>query len=352
MNQVATKEGIDSVRTLLLEHKDKIGIALGKAIDPEYFVSVAITCVARTPRLLECTKASLFGALLASAQLRLIPDGVLGQAYLVPYGGEVVFIPGYKGLRELVLRTGKYIDLRARVVYENDEFEYTYGMKEILTHKPAKKDKGEMVAVYAVAEQENGQNIEVLSKEDIEEHRNQYSKSWKKKDSAWQTAPKRMWEKTAIRRLAGRLQMSIEVQRAFAVEERMDAGLDLETGEIIDIESGKEEDSGNGLASITKDLEEKNGNGAGGEDDIPLDEIAIKTSTRYEKNKAFVIAHLEEKFPDSSESRAKLLRSYVELSKIEMNANALALMDLPTELKSTDLAILAEFIEAEILTTA
>jgi len=246
MGAIATQEGLDSVRSLLTENRDKIATALGKAIDPEYFVSVAITCVARTPKLLECTQTSLFGALLAAAQLRLVPDGVLGQAYLVPYGGEVVFIPGYKGLRELVLRTGKYIDLRARVVYENDDFQFTYGMAENLIHKPAQKDRGEMVFVYAVAEQEKGSNIEVLSKQDVEEHRDQYSKSWKNKDSAWQTAPKRMWEKTAIRRLAARLQMSIQVQKAFAYEERMNAGLDLETGEIIDITSTSKEKKAKG----------------------------------------------------------------------------------------------------------
>lgn len=349
MGAIATKEGINSVKKLLSENQDKIVAALGNAIDPEYFVSVAITCVARTPKLLECTKASLFGALLASAQLRLVPDGVLGHAYLVPYGDKVVFIVGYKGLRELVLRTDKFKDLRARVVYENDRFSFTYGMAEKLEHVPAQGERGEMKAVYAVAEHTSGgANIEVLFKDEIESHRDQYSKSWKKADSAWQTAEDRMWEKTAIRRLAGRLPMSIEVQRAFAQEEKMSAGLNIETGEIIDINPDKKAGTNGGIQSLTEDLEKrngKNGNSAEPEDDIPIEE-----RTPYEKNKAFVISHLEEQCPESPDSRSKLLRSYVESSKITIQSNTLALIDLPSELKADDLAILAEFIRQEILT--
>lgn len=324
MGAIATKEGIDSVRKLLGDNQDKIAIALGKAIDPEYFVSVAITCVVRTPKLLECTRASLFGALLASAQLRLVPDGVLGQAYLVPYKDKVVFIPGYKGLRELVLRTGKYIDLRARVVYENDEFEYTYGVKETIFHNPAKKDKGEMIAVYAVAEQEKGANIEVLYKEDIEEHRNQYSKAWKKEDSAWQTATARMWEKTAIRRLAGRLQMSVEAQTAFGYEERMNAGLDLETGEVLDIDPVVSEE--NALDALTEDLEKRNEEEAGGENDLPIE-------STYQTEKEFIIKYLNKCSPNSAKKQLEKLKYFCDGADPDFNAEKITgIQDLSDEM--------------------
>lgn len=344
MNTV-TQEGINSVRRMLEENQGKLSSALGKSIPPEYFCSAVVTCISRSPRLMQCSQESLMSALLTSAQLRLIPDGVLGHAYLVPYGDKVVFIVGYKGLRELVLRTDKFKDLRARVVYENDLFSFTYGMAEKLEHVPAQGERGEMKAVYAVAEHTGGgANIEVMFKDEIESHRDQYSKSWKKADSAWQTAEERMWEKTAIRRLAGRLPMSIEVQRAFAQEEKMGAGLDIETGEIIDITPDKKAGTNGGIQSLTEDLEKrngKNGNGAEPEDD---------RLTPYEKNKAFVISHLEEKCPANlSDSRSKLLRSYVERSKITIQSNTLALIDLTSELKADDLAILAEFIREEIL---
>ena len=327
MTALATEAGLNSVKSLLEENQNKLSTALGNAIDPEYFVGVALTCVAKTPKLLECTRTSLFGALLDAAQLRLVPDGVLGQAYLVPYGNEVVFIPGYKGLRELVLRTGKYIDLRARVVYENDDFEYTYGLKETLIHNPAKKDRGKMVAVYAVAEQENGANIEVLYKEEVQEHRDQYSKSWKHKDSAWQTAPKRMWEKTAIRRLAGRLQMSIQVQRAFAYEERMNAGLDLETGDIIDLPVEPLKDGEGGVESLTKDLEKRNKqNETGGQNDLPL-------GTAVQKERESILKFLNDYSANDMKKQLKKLKYFCDGADPDFHAeNINGIQDLSDEM--------------------
>jgi len=205
-------------------------------IPPEYFSLVAVNCIQKTPKLLACTTESLLSSLLEAAQLQLIPDGVLGHAYLVPYGGKVVFIPGYKGLRELALRTGAYADVRARVFYEKDGFKYEYGSHEFVNLNPAEKDKGEMRGAFAVADLIGGAGpVEVIFKQEIEEHRDQYSKSWQKADSAWQTAPARMWEKTAIRRLAGRLKMSVNIQKILAREDLMLAGRDLDTGDVIDI---------------------------------------------------------------------------------------------------------------------
>ena len=352
-----TEQGLARIGGMLQQNQKRITAKLGSMINWEYFCSAALTMIEKNAALAKCSDASLIRAMLDAAQLRLIPDGVLGEAYLVPYGPSAVLVPGYKGLIQLCLRSGLVRKIGARVVYKNDFFDYEYGMDEKCTHRPTEDDPGEMRGVYGIFEMADGvKGFEYWPYKKLMNHKLKFAKGLTKKDksgnftSPWVTNEESMCLKTVIRSITKNLPKSVEdISKLNAIEDRMEMGLDLSDG-AIDVDVSDAEESGdNGLASITKDLEGKNGSGAGGEDDIPLDEIAM---TPYEKNKAFVIAHLEEKSPDSSESRAKLLRSYVELSKIEMNANALALMDLPTELKSTDLAILAEFIEAEILTTA
>ena len=263
MANIATKEGLNTVRHLLKSNQAKLASALGANITPEYFSRVFLTSVERTPKLLQCSQNSLLGSLMDIAQLRLTPDGILGHAYLVPYKTTAVCIIGYKGLRELVLRTGKYRDLRSRVVYEKDKFSYSYGMNEKLEHIPADGDRGEPVAVWAIAEHmDGGTNIEVMTAHAVIKHRNQYAPGWRKDDSAWQTNPDSMWEKTSIRKLCKRLSMSVEVQKILAKEERMEAGLDVETGEVIDIEpntdGGADPDKkpeGDGVDDLVKDLE-------------------------------------------------------------------------------------------------
>ena len=45
---------------------------------------------------------------------------------------EAVFIPGYKGLRLNLIRSGVARKVVARVVYKGDEFTYAYGLQEHL----------------------------------------------------------------------------------------------------------------------------------------------------------------------------------------------------------------------------
>ena len=72
----------------------------------------------------QCSPASLVGALLLSAQVRLEP-GPLGHVYLVPFklNGvfEVVWTLGYTGIIELGRRGGA-VGLRSSVVWDCDEY--------------------------------------------------------------------------------------------------------------------------------------------------------------------------------------------------------------------------------------
>lgn len=82
------------------------------------------TAIRFSPELRQCTPASLVGALLLSAQVRLEP-GPLGHVYLVPMRNkgvyEVNWWLGYTGIVELGRRGGA-VGLRSTVVWDDDDW--------------------------------------------------------------------------------------------------------------------------------------------------------------------------------------------------------------------------------------
>ena len=142
--------------------------ALPKHINSDRFVRIAITTIRQNPKLAQCNQESLLGALMVSAQLGLEPE-VLGQCYLIPYGRECQFQIGYKGMIELLRRSGQLKDIYAYSVYENDEFEMTYGLDRDLKHKPNLQNKGNFIGCYCVAVlKDDARAFEYMTKEEIE----------------------------------------------------------------------------------------------------------------------------------------------------------------------------------------
>jgi recombination protein RecT len=203
--------------------KKQLEAALPRHITADRLARVVVTELRKNPRLQQCDQTSFFGALMVCAQLGLEPCGALGHAYLIPYGKEVQLIIGYKGMIDLTRRSGQVISLSVRAVCENDEFSYSFGLNESLTHTPASGDRGALTHVYAVAKlKDGGIQFDVLSRTEIEKIRNQ-SKAGK--FGPWVTHFEEMAKKTVIRRLFKYLPVSIEMQRAIALDEGTDVGL-------------------------------------------------------------------------------------------------------------------------------
>ena len=91
-----------------------------------------------------------------AAQLGVEPNTPIGQAYLIPYGNQVQFQLGYKGLIDLAYRSGEVQSIQAHEVHENDTFEYELGLNPKLKHVPAMKDRGPVILYYAVIKLKNG----------------------------------------------------------------------------------------------------------------------------------------------------------------------------------------------------
>jgi len=225
----------------LAESKNRIIAKLGDHIKWEYFCSTFLTAVEKNYALLECTETSLVKAALDASQLRLITDGVLGQAYIVPYGKTATFIIGYKGLIELCLRSGLVKKINARVVYERDKFDFQYGDDPYCQHKPTLEEAGEVIAVYATYEMADGvKDFEVWPYPKLMEHKIKYAKGLDVKDkkgnwtSPWRTNPESMMLKTVIRSITKMLPKAIEDLGRLAKIE-----FETKKSEIIEMELSK-----------------------------------------------------------------------------------------------------------------
>lgn len=182
--------------------------ALPKHINSERFVRIAITTIRQNPKLAQCSQESLLGALMVSAQLGLEP-GTLGQCYLIPYGRECQFQIGYKGMIELLRRSGQLKDIYAYSVYENDEFEMTYGLDRDLKHKPNLQDRGNFIGCYCVAVlKDDARAFEYMTKEEIEVHGKKFSKTYG--NGPWKTDFEAMAHKTVVKKMLKWLPLSVE----------------------------------------------------------------------------------------------------------------------------------------------
>ena len=228
--------------------------ALPKHINTDRFVRIAITTIRQNPKLAQCSQESLLGALMVSAQLGLEP-GTLGQCYLIPFENkklgkvECQFQIGYKGLIELLRRSGQLSDIYSYAVYENDDFEITYGLSRDLKHKPNFSDRGEIIGFYAVAILKDGAKaFEYMTKEEIIKHEEKYRKGSYKND-VWNKNFEEMSQKTVVKKLLKWLPVSVEFleniekdDKSFKVADTKNAE-DIEiienNGDIINAETGE-----------------------------------------------------------------------------------------------------------------
>jgi phage RecT family recombinase len=129
---------VNSLRGLMLANKEKLAAGIGGLLTPDRVIQVACNSIRKNPALLDCTPASLFASIAEAATYGWVVDGIMGQASLVPFRNrkrncmEVTLIPGYKGLRDLVRRSGE-VDVTMDSVHEGDEYEYN-GRFELPKH--------------------------------------------------------------------------------------------------------------------------------------------------------------------------------------------------------------------------
>lgn len=241
----------NTLEGLFEKMKPAIAQAIPQHLTPERMLRIATTSIRTNPKLKVCTPESLLGAVMQCAQMGLEPT-ILGHAYLVPYknkreiNGKTVWVDeaqfqiGYKGLIELARRTGQISSIMAQAVHEHDEFDYEYGIEEKLRHKPADGDRGNVIKYYAYAKfKDGGYSFLVMSRQDVEIHRDRFSKSQKNGShfGPWKDHFDEMAKKTVLKALMKYMPISIEFARAVQQDETtkyFDAEL-KDMGDVLDM---------------------------------------------------------------------------------------------------------------------
>jgi recombination protein RecT len=148
--------------------------SISKFLNPRYgitaedFIETCIRAVKENPKLLQCDPKSLFGAVLLSAEIGLKPNTSQQHSFIIPYKGQAKFQIGYKGLIEIMYRNPRVKKIEPRAVYENDKFEYGYGLKPFLNHIPARTNRGKLTATYSTCLIDNEPVFVVVEKAELD----------------------------------------------------------------------------------------------------------------------------------------------------------------------------------------
>lgn len=228
---MANIEKQNNIKSLLTgeQFKAEVARALPNHLPADRFIRIACTALTKTPRLMQCTQESFFNSLLTLSQLGIEPDG--RRAHLIPYKNnkkgivECQLIVDYKGIVELVMRSGNVSNIHADLVCENDIFEYDKG--EIIKHKiEFRKPRGKMYAVYAICRFKDGtEKTEVMTREEIESIR---KRSKAGTSGPWVTDWNEMAKKTVFRRMSKWLPLSPEQRDALERDDDRLPAIDVE----------------------------------------------------------------------------------------------------------------------------
>lgn len=251
MNQIVKKdEGALSPSQQFRVELDKMGeqfaAALPSHIKPEKFQRVVMTAVLSDPEILKADRKTLMESAIRAAQDGLLPDKREGAFVVfntkVKTDGKDVWIkavqwmPMVAGIIKRIHQSGDIKMLTARVVYGGDHFRtWIDDAGEHVEYEPAEdQDEGIVRRVFAMATTtEGGVYVEPLSAKDVEKIRNV---SKQKDRGPWSDWWEEMAKKSAIRRLAKRLPLSVDLHDLI---QRDNALFDLQQEQPRDITPAK-----------------------------------------------------------------------------------------------------------------
>jgi len=250
--------------------KPQMALALPKHMNPDRMARLALTAFSSNPEMQRCEFRTIAASLMTAGAMGLEP-GVNGAGYLIPYKGTCTFVPGWKGLVDLVSRSGR-ATVWTGAVFEGDDFDYALGDRPFVRHRPGDEtDPDKLTHVYAVG-RSNGSDypvIEVWSMRKVWKHRDALNKQGTKHYSY--KHPEMYARKVPLLQVLKYMPTSIEVANAIAVAEAAESG----RGAVIE---------GNFVTLADEppqDTDGDAGNNAGG-----TDQPATMSAEAFDKKKA------------------------------------------------------------------
>lgn len=200
--------------------KQKLNDILGK--NAPSFASSLIQVVNQNAMLKEAEPNSIMSAAMMAATLKLPINNNLGFAYIIPFRNnkekitEAQFQIGYKGFIQLAMRTGEFKHIAVTEVYEGQLIEENplTGYEFDWSVKPAQDALP--VGYVAYFRLLNGfEATNYMSREQVQNHANRYSQSFKRNYGPWKDNFDGMAMKTVLKLLLSKFApMSIEVHNA------------------------------------------------------------------------------------------------------------------------------------------
>ena len=179
-------------------------------------VNETMMAVDKNPALAQADEGSLISACSQAGSMGLsVATPSMNIASLVPYkqkeGKAIVsLIVGYRGLIDLVTRSGNIESVDAYAVYEGDRFEPVYGTSPGIVHVPTFKtiDDAKITHFYAVALLASGKTkFAIMSRVEVDMLAKAQGVGGK---DTWQEDYAEMGKKTVIRRLTKTLPIGQE----------------------------------------------------------------------------------------------------------------------------------------------
>jgi len=232
------KSPIAELSSFMEKLKPQLELALPKHMTADRMARLALTAFSTSPKLQKCSVNSIAASLMTAGQLGLEP-GVNGAGYLIPYKTTCTFVPGWKGLVDLVARSGRGT-VYTGVIYKDQNYTFTDGARrDLVIHSETELDDPEdMTHAYAIGWVKGSAMpiIELWTIGKLTKHRNKYNKVGSNHYSY------RDWEmycrKIPLLQVLKYMPCSIEVSNAIAVSHGAEAGRNpiIEGGIVLDMD--------------------------------------------------------------------------------------------------------------------
>ncbi len=243
MNTSITKEAskqspIASFSGFMDKLKPQLARALPSHMNADRMARLALTQFSTSTALQQCDPKSIAGAIMTAAQLGLEP-GINGQGYLIPYKTTCTFVPGWKGLVDLVSRSGR-ATVWTGAVRDGDKFEYQLGDEPFCKHKPGDEDDDTpFTHVYAIGRVKDAAMpvIEVWSRAKVLKHLAKYNKVGDRHYAKSDENNLEMYaRKCALLQVLKYMPSSIELSNAITASHAAEAGhgVTIENGIVIE----------------------------------------------------------------------------------------------------------------------
>lgn len=222
--------------------KPQLALALPKHLTADRMARLAMTAFSTSQQLQNCDQKSIAAAIMTAGQLGLEP-GVNGAGYLIPYGRTCTFVPGWKGLVDLVSRSGRGT-VYTGVIFNDQRYEFRDGAKRdlIILNETELDAPEDITHAYAIGWVKDAAMpiIELWTVGKIRKHRDKYNKVGQKHYSY------RDWEmycrKVPLLQVLKYMPCSVEMSNAISISNASESGrgATIENGIVIDLEEGQE----------------------------------------------------------------------------------------------------------------